>query len=329
MTKIVSFVDWSTTCVATTMGWGVEGLKNYLNCELQVYSYDDLKSRNITPDNDNLLLIFEIGNPQHAGLTSQDLRKWFPNSKLVALCSDTIYYQRNNLEPQLDPKDIDLHLEIMPQSVEWLQDKGGKADWFHWSISEHLICLATFFRQHQHGLYFKPEIKNIDFIGVYGPWTIENPECWRHDAVKYIKDMNCTFTQGGGNGHKDTDLYRLFDHYLSSWFTLGTSSHNRPELTREGCCKFFRDELGPLCNSLLIYDEHPNIKKIYGDIVPYYDYDDFSSIIHLHNELINTEYYEELLKKQKDWISEHSFEKNIVTKLIENKIISVEDLIDA
>ena len=337
--KIYTFLDFNTSCIAGTMG-GISNLNYYIpTAEVTTYHYDALKNRTFDGDSGNdVLFIFEIGNPQHSNWTTKQLREKFPNAKFVALCSDTIYYQLNGLPFQMDPDGIDLHLEVMPQSVEWLNSKGIRAEFFRWGISDDLINKAlafasnTFFKDfadklhdgHSKNLSYK---KDIDFIGVYHPGTISNPQCWRHHAVKHIENNGYIFTQGGGNGHQDDNIERLLSHYTRSKFTLGTSSHNRPELTRLGCMKFFRDELGPLLNSLLIYDKHPNVELRYNygkEVVPLYDYDNFESILDLHKKLWNSVEYDRLLFKQKIFVMRHSFERELLRCLVKHNIIDKE-----
>lgn len=327
--KIYSFADWNVPCTYTTLAWGVQGLKNYLNADVHIYSYNELINRTINIDTDNnVLLIFEIGNPQHAGLNTYHLRQWFPNAKLIALCGDTQYYQFNNLNPQIDPNGIDLHLEITLSGVEWLKSKGAIADWWHWSISEQLIELATNYKKISNKTSdFVANKKQFDFIGVFHPNTINNTEGWRHHAIKHIIANNLSFTNGGGDGHYDNDLYRLFEHYICSWFTFGTTSHNHPLITKNQSAKFFRDELGPILDSLLIYNNCELISKIYGaDLLPLYDYDNYQSIIELYHKYKDTDDYYRLLNLQKEWVVEHSFEKELLIKLLEHKIIKKEDI---
>lgn len=323
--KFITFVDWDTSCMYTTLGWGIQGLKKYLNTEIQTYRYKDLLNKKIKVDkSDDIILVFEIGNPQHAGVETYQLKECFPNAKLVALCADTQYYQFNNLEPQMNPDGIDLHLEISLSGVDWLKSKGAKADWWHWGISEKLIEMAEDYKNN-----IADNNKEFDFIGVYHPNSINNQDGWRYSAIKYIQDNGYTFTRGGSSGdaHKDHDLLRLFSHFNKSRFSLGTTSHNRPEITRQQSAKFFRDELGPLLGCLLIYNDCELVRKIYEDgLVPFYDYDDNKTILDVYNQYINTDKYNELLTKQVAWVKEHSFERELVLKLLEHNIISVNSI---
>lgn len=308
--KIYCVTDYNIPCAYTCTGWGVEGLSKYIpNAEVKMMSYDQMKARELTPDSGHdVFFFFEIGNPQHCGVTTADLRKLYPNGKLIAFCSDTIYYQMNGGRLQMEPNGIDLHLEVMPQSVEWLRNQGIATELWMWTLSDKLLGQALGYRL----LHSYEKIYN--FIGVYHPCTIDNPECWRHHAINYIREHGYRFTNGGGNGHGDTDLGRLFTHYMQSFFTLGTTSHNRPELTRLGCMKGFRDWLGPVLGSLLIYDNHPNVMNTFNQrgIVPIYEYDNLESIIHLHKELYGHHVYSMYMARQLNWIRDNTIDKQLV-----------------
>lgn len=313
------FVWWS-------LGHGMMGLKNYVNANIINLDKEILLPGNLNhPFEDADLLLFEIGNPQHAGWSASRLKEYFPNAKLVTFCSDTIYYQVNGLQPQLDPSLIDLHLEIMPQSIDWLKEKGAPlVDRWVWTISDELCKLANEY------LMTEPAPERIyDFIGVYHPGTIANPDCWRHHAVRHLTEAGYKFTQGGGNGHEDKDIYRLMKHYRQSRCTLGTSSHNRAELTRLGCCKGFRDVLGPLLGSVLIYDDHPNILSYYPFPLPTYKYDNFESITKLYSRLfhhVNDWHRYDVLESQISWIKSNTVDKQLVRLLLKHDFIRLEDV---
>lgn len=328
---IATFIDGNTPFVYSTLGWGVQGMSKYLhNCTIDTWSYDDLKQK--TPitgydNNDNVdFVIFEIGNPQHAGWTTQELKNTFPNAKLIALCSDTCYYLANNLGPQMDPTGIDLHLELMPNCFQWLKDNGAPlVDRWFWTISDRLLSMAnTYYIKCSPVLY-----KIYDFIGVYHPGSLSNPDCWRYKAVKRLEQVGKTFTNGGGNGHEDNNWNRLFEHYCRSKFTLGTTSHNRPELTTMGCVKGFRDSLGPILGSLLIYDEHPNISSMYHNTVPFYNYNDFDSIVELIKHIMSCDYlYNNLLLKQINWNIYNTIDKQLVRISLKYDWITQKDIVD-
>ncbi len=330
MLKIISFVDWDIGFVFSTLGWSIEGLKNYLNCEVKLYSYNELRQRTFDSDTDNLVLIFEAGMPGHSNWTIKQLREKYINCKIVALASDTCYYMANNLEGQLDYSDIDLTLELMPNCFDWLKNKGANVDLWKWTISERLYNYAQSFKsvynRSRYNLNY--EIKEHDFIGVYNPGSIENPECWRHHAVKYIKDNKMTFTQGAENtGHSDTNFERLFENYLKSKFCLGTTSHNRAELTKLGCMKGFRDWIAPVLDCLLIYDDHPNIMSVFNqdNIIPTYKYDDLTTLSKVYEEYWLNEKYFDLLGRQKEWTINNTIERQLVELMLKHKILKLED----
>ncbi len=309
--KIYGIFDYSLMFIGSTLGWAVENLDKYIkNCEVKVYPYEDLKTRRIELDYDqDIIFLFEIGNPQHCRVSTQDLRKVYPHAKFVCFCSDTMYYQVNNLPRQMDPNGIDLHLELVPQCIDKFKEDGIDAELWMWTGSDRLFELAT---QYKSENWYN---KQYDFIGVYGPWTIDNKECWRHNAVEYIKNQGYTFTQGGGNGWGDIDLGRLFQAYMDSYITLGTTSHNRPELTKLGTQKGFRDWLGPILGNLLIYDNHPNIMNIFNkdeNIVPTYDYDNFQTILNCYDRNVDEEIYSTLVEKQKLFAINNTIDKQLV-----------------
>jgi hypothetical protein len=222
----------------------------------------------------------------------------------------------------MDPGGIDLHLEIMPQSLERFRDHKIEAELWMWTGSERLCEMAyNFYKTHKHhNLY--------DFIGVYGPSSINNPNCWRHHAVLHIESKGMKFTNGGGDGHGDKDFDRLFQHYMDSKFTLGTTSHNRPELTRLGCMKGFRDWLGPLLGNVLIYDNHPNTEIFNKDkIVPTYDYDNLDSMTDLANTLKEDKpKYTNYMLKQIDWAWENTIETQLLTIMLKRGWLKNSDL---
>lgn len=324
--KIYSVTDYDTTFVYTTLGWGVEGLSKYLkDCTVKVYPYTDLKEKKILADYGNdVFFIFEIGNPQHSNISTSQLREWYPNAKFITFCSDTIYYQTNGLKWQMDPGGIDLHLEIMPQSLDRFLSNGIDAELWIWTGSERLYKQAyQYYKSHEMN-------KKYDFIGVYGKHSIENPLCWRHHAVKHIIEKEMTFTNGGGTGYKDDDLDRLFQHYMDSWVTLGTTSHNRPELTRLGCMKGFRDWLGPVLGNVLIYDNHPNVSTFNKDnLVPTYEYDDYNSMTELVKYLKKDKnIYANYMLRQNDWAWDNTIEQQLLNIMLKKFWITKKDIKD-
>jgi hypothetical protein len=146
---------------------------------------------------------------------------------------------------------------------------------------------------------------------------------YRAEMTKYIKECGYTFSQGGGTGHNDGNLEKIYRKYISSWFTLGTTSHNRPELTKEGTMKGFRDWIGPILNSLLIYDNHPNIIKLFPvDYIPLYSYGKFDEILNIVDQLKkDTWLYKFFLSQQKKWAIDNTIDKQLYKLLLKHNFI--------
>lgn len=321
--KIYTVTDFDVPFEVVSVNYGIEGLSKYIkDCAVHTISFSDMKLRKINRDESNdVLFIFEIGYPQHAGLTAKDLRKWFPNAKFITLCCDTMYYIKNNLPLQLpdQKEEIELTLELNSNCRFWFDEKGIKNDLWMWTISDKLIDELMVLAG---PLDFS--IKDNDFIGVYHPCSISNVGSYRNNMIKYIKDNGYTFSQGGGTGHNDGNLEKIYRKYISSWFTLGTTSHNRPELTKEGTMKGFRDWIGPILNSLLIYDNHPNVKELFPlHIIPNYEYGDFEKILKLAKILKEEKkLYLTILKSQKQWAKDNTIDKQLYRLLVKHNIVS-------
>lgn len=321
---IVHFTNEDTPFVNTTIDWAIKGLpyvENDCDCKCHTnpfimhcepccnprcvlsYTYDDLKNNKVKYYEDEVILFLEAGQTQekHSRWTLKRFKQNFPNSKIVLFASDSIYYEVNNLGWQFGDEIVpDLIFEVMPQCVESFRSFGLNAECIPWTISRrlysHLKNLAT-------PIDFNR--KKNDFIGLYHPGTLHSD--YRARMVNYIKRAEFKFIQGGGGDHQGNDLYLVFNNFLDSWFTLGTTSHARPELTQLGCMKGFRDAVGIALNCLLINDDHPNVQKVWdmGSALPQYKYGDFEEILNIYDYYKDSGEYLIKLKQQQKWLSEH------------------------
>lgn len=325
--KIYTITDFDVPFEVVSVNYGIEGLSKYIkDCEVHTISFADLKARRINREEDSCLFIFEVGYPQHANLTTKDLRQWFPNARFITLCCDTMYYIVNNLPTQLkdQKEEVELTLEINPNCQYWFDEKGIKNDTWMWTISDKLLEELTQLSNPQVDF----TIKDNDLIGVYHPCSFAQPG-YRSNMIKYIKEHGYSFSQGGGTGHNDGNLEKIYRKYMSSWFTLGTTSHNNPKFTANGTMKGFRDWIGPILNCLLIYDNHPNVQKLFPlDIIPNYEYGNFEQILNIVDSLKEDTFtYLNLLRMQKDWAKNNTIDKQLVKILTKYNFINNEDLL--
>ena len=112
---------------------------------------------------------------------------------------------------------------------------------------------------------------------------------------------------------------------MDSWISIGTSSHNRPELNLPGqrTMKGYRDALAIALDCLLIYDDEPDVDKVW-DIkgMPRWKFDDFNSIVEIYEYYkYNIVAYNNKLKEQKLWLSNHLLDDIILENLRKYNIV--------
>ena len=321
--KVTTIIDYTTPCLWTCLGKGVEGITKYLNIPVQTYErlallYYDKPA----VDEEDIILIIEAGivgvenqTYTHDITTLSILKEIFPNSKVVILSSDAIFYIDVRKEPQVDFKYVDLFLDVDPRCVEHYQKEGIKADLWMWTLSDWLFgCARGYYLTHKLDQYEK----KYDFIGVYNQDSLTYG--YRKNLLDYIKQNNLTFTSGGCNGTYDGNLLNLFNHYGMSKITLGTTSHAlHPDFHS---FKGFRDWIGPVLGSMLIYDDFA--QNYYKDIIPYYNYKTFDRLIDIATKVNPMEW----LPLQLEWAYHNTIDKQLVRLLLAHNLISQENIID-
>lgn len=306
--KIYHFIDYDTPFIRDSIGLAIQGLDQKF--DICSYSYNDLKNDNVNKDNDNIILFLEAGQtqPYHSGWDLDKFKSYFPNSKVILFCSDTEYYHMNGGNLQFGNNNIDkvdLIFECTPQSATWLESFGLKVKVIPWTISRELYYQLR-----------KLAGENIDFSRKINDFIcIINASCpYRSNMIDYIIKEGFIFSQGGDNNCSSNDIDKVYNNCLNSYINIGTTSHNRPELNELGTMKGWRDAVGIALNCLLIYDDHPNVQKVWniGESLQQYEFGKFDQIIdiltyyQLHNFKCNAnKKYVEDLKQQQKWLERH------------------------
>ena len=318
--KIYAVTEDSKPFVSLSTGKAFSNLSSYYDCEVQVKDFNYWRNREIDSDSGNdVVVIFESVYLELAGMSTRDLREYYPNAKFVAMGSDTIYYlvtNKNNGYQFDSPFEVDLFLEKMEDCIDQYRARGINVDHWMWTASDWLLDYVQKFDEGK-----KFEEKENDFIGLYAPHTIQRPNSYRNKMVNFLASKGKKFTQGGGSGHDDPDVDKIFQQYANIKFTLGSTSHDNPLFHG---MKGFRDWIGPHMGSMLIYDDYPDVRKHFqgGELVPLYEYGVFEGILAIHDHYSqNTDQYYEVIEHQKAWALDNTIEKQLVKLFTKHGII--------
>ena len=244
-------------------------------------------------------------------------KTYFPNSKIVIWSSDFAYYISNGLGFQFEqPEKVDLVFECTPNMNVYWKNIGVPSVTIPWTISrglyDRLKSLA--------GPFVNFNRKKYDFMCL-GIFVGE----YRQNLYSFITNKGYSLEIGHNHYLSIESMVTLYDKFLNSWITLGTTSHNRPELNLAGqhTFKAHRDSVGIALNSLLIYDNYPQLTEVWDiDSLPLYEFDDFDSILEIcdyyKSDLVA---YTKLLKKQQTWLENHILDDLIFKNLKKYNIL--------
>lgn len=314
--KIYAVTEFDKPFVYLTTGLAFKALGDILGCEAIVSDYPVWGHRKLEKDSGNdAVVLFEAAYLDYVKMSTKELRSFFPNAKFVALGSDTTYYVTNKKGFQFDsPLEVDLFLDSMDHVCEDYAKLGIKTDSWMWTTSGENLRQVTEFTKNN------PAEKDNDFVSVLAPWTITREGSYRKAMVDYLRARGYTFEQGGGNGHMDKDVEKIYRTYVRSRFTLGTTSHDNPTIRG---MKGWRDWIGPHLGAALIYDDHPDVLRKYHNngLVPVYPYGDFEKICVLADELkANSRLFDALLERQRQWAEANTIERQLASLLIKHGI---------
>lgn len=311
--KLYHFVDWDISFIKD-LGDAIAGLSS-INSDLQVisYSYNNLRQNTVQREESPCILFLEggQGQPHHSGWTIKKFKEYFPQSKVVVWLSDSQYYRVVTKQLQVDsPELIDLAFELTPACVPWINSFGIKTVTIPWTISRKLHDSVT--------LPLDLTCKVNDFI-----FLANISGQYRQSLVDFLRSRGKTVITGGS--HADKNLHNTYTNVWNSWISIGSSSHNRPELNLPGqrTMKGYRDALGIACNCLLILDNDIDTKTVWdNDFVLYYPWNNFDMLInYLLSYKKNTHLYEYRLKEQRQWLKKNLLDDLIYAKLVENGIL--------
>lgn len=285
-------------------------------CKIQhcEYTLDDFKNRNLIQDkNKNVIFVVDAAFCKIYNFSLYELKRYIPNGKIIVFGSDTIYYLSNMNTHEISNVEMcDLYLDTMVDVVDYYNKIGINSDLWKWSFSE--LYLSQLIKNNQ-------EInKTIDCFSLMSDY----PD-YRKYLKYYLDNKNINFIISGNKTGWDNKS--ICQAYGESYCILGSTSPSWTGNIRT--MKGYRDYIAPFLNSILIYDNHPQIEKLYfnNDIVPKYDYNNLESIIELINKIkqMSKLDYNNLLQIQKEHFKYDSLEKQYYDLFIKHGVLNVYD----
>lgn len=184
---------------------------------------------------------------------------------------------------------VSLHLDLIEEYVERIRHQSFPAELLWWTISKNLYNYIT-------GINNIVD-KDNDFICLCKP-TFERLVFFNSIKRKdrsILSFLDCYNTE------------EFINIYMRSRFTLGIthSSHSGHPVRS---IKAFRDWIGPLCNSVLVYDDHPQMVKYFSDIIPFYKYNDVDSLLRTIDTIDPN-----IILAQQEWISKNLLETQLTS----------------
>ena len=259
-------------------------------------------------DEDTNLVTFHGAHPKIYRKTVRNIRDRFPNAFVISLGSDSIPYLYGFPSQGMmtfkdyefnSPEDVDLHLDTLSEVIEKYSARGIKCGQWMWTASQaHLDELKQLYKPIP---LAKKEIGFYSLIAVKTPYRQKLREILSSQDVKSII----------GPGHHNMD--QIYRDYISSALIVGTTSGSwTPQRTMKG----FRDWIAPTLGSVLVYDDHHDIRKTFGNRVWTYDYNKPEQLYDLLESIIgknesqeyNQARYDYILNLQREWIEANTIE---------------------
>ncbi len=309
MTTVVTVTDSSTPFAYITVQLGIETFALSNSYSLTAYEKKRFYQRRIEKDSDDVIVIVEAAYLEEGRFSVSELRKFFPNSKVVVLGSDTFYHIHRGTRQFQGLEDCDIFLDLM-ESCAAEYSRYTTTDTWNWTTTRPLNnYLLKFAEENKH------IVPDTDFISVLGKHTLERG--YRKKMVDFIRESGLTFTRGDSDGYHDQDMDKLYRSYLRCRYTLGTSSHDNGMRSQKG----FRNEIGPLNSRLLITDSFLDTVNQYKDIGIYYDYDDLNTIVNIIKEYpYGSDQYKKKAEEQKEWVVNNTIEKQLKNIFVKHGI---------
>ena len=226
------------------------------------------------------------------------IKNKMPKAKTVFLASDTHYDGKTESGSLVGLQNIewplDLYLDTMKEVVQEASSLFTSAH-YYWSISQTLIDKIE-----------SLELETAKRYDAICLCSTDNESGVRKELFQALDEAGLWVLRN----LDEHDLEKIFNLYSQSWITLGTTTSCMSSELRS--MKGFRDWIAPLCGSLLIYDNFPDVVDI-GSFIPIYRYGHWQEAAQIIKDLKNnTSLYNMLIKKQRRWVLDNTLDKQLI-----------------
>ncbi len=241
----------------------------------------------LSQDENCTIACFET-NPDYNMKDYKIIKEKLPNAKIIFFGSDSIYLgSQYGIE-------WPIFLLIDTMSTVIRNKRDYEAEHYYWTVSETILkdIQAT---------KLDAIVKDKAFVSLCKKASGERTRFFNDLSVNSLKV------------HWNLDLWNLPDIYrmvASAKFALGhtTPVHDNKARSTKG----FRDWIAPECGTVLIYDDHEDMRAIGPDILPLYRYLDAGQVVNLVRMFDDTPgMYEKYLVTQQKWAWDNTIERQL------------------
>lgn len=306
----------------TTTAWALRDLAYEQELPFCRVDLDEFKARR-WPRVESPLIVLHAAHIKIARTTTDEIRAFYPDCKVVSLGSDSIYYTRKYpdahhgllVDPRgfefVRPEGVDLHLDTLDEVVEVMRSHCPTARWA-WTASRQLLEIAR-------------EVSEENISGdarkvvCYANPRVSAPGGYRPRLTLEMARRGYSVQWGGTTEFVTLDeevLRSIMRLYKGCGACLGTSS---PSWTPCRTGKGFRDWFAPHLGLPLVYDDLPDATRLPGPCgvsdpcLPTFAYEDWDGLVaHLKRFEEAPLYKDWVVGMQRKWASEHVLEKQFL-----------------
>lgn len=279
-----------------TFGYALNNISKRLNLEYNPIWYTKSEQLTDVASQEAKFVLLDF-NPFYDPQDLRNLKKKCPNAKLIVFSADTIYSGEG--ADKWATWEPDLWLDTIESVV--LNTTLFPCKQLFWTISESVI---NEIQSLSHELNFE---KTNFFLTMC---RCAQPERFLFFHELEIRNKRVRHT---------LNLWEpklIYQSYAESWFSLGISSPVWAGKPRS--MKGYRDWIAPFCDTVLIYDDYPDVQKYWP--CPIYKFQDYKDCIRITTDLItNPKEYQRWIEIQKQWGYNNTIEKQLERILMEIK----------